>query len=92
MTKAVAEVLHYPRLDTVLMVEEAIKNAPDYPTKAKLMRLLPKKIMYQTLLVILDYLQTSNKILIDKRDGKIVWIWNPKKVDELIRKGLVLER
>ncbi|MFA5412657.1 MAG: hypothetical protein WC350_04910 [Candidatus Micrarchaeia archaeon] len=90
MTKAVAEVLHYPRLDTVIMVEEAIKNAPDYPTKAKLMRILPKKIMYQTLLVILDYLQTSNKILIDKRDGKIVWVWNPKGVEEIRRKGLII--
>ena len=92
MAKAVEEVLHYPRLDTVLMVEEAIKNAPDYPTKAQLMRMLPKKIMYQTLLVILDYLQSSNKILIDKRDGKIVWVWDPKGVDELIKKGLVLKR
>lgn len=92
MTKAVAEVLHYPRLDTVIMVEEAIQNAPDYPTKAKLMRLLPKKIMYQTLLVILDYLQTSNKILIDKRDGKIVWIWNPKRVDALMKRGLLVGR
>ena len=27
MTKDVNEVLHYPRLDTVLMIEEAIKNA-----------------------------------------------------------------
>ena len=90
MTKAVAEVLHYPRLDTVLMVEEAIKNAPDYPTKAKLMRMLPKKIMYQTLLVIIDYLEKSGKIIIDKRDGAIVWTWNPEGIKEIRRKGLII--
>jgi hypothetical protein len=56
-TRAVQEVLHYPRLDTVIMVEESIKKAKEYPTKAELLRKLPKKVMYQTLLLILDYLQ-----------------------------------
>ncbi len=37
------EVLHYPRLDTVFMVEDAIKKAKGYPTKAELLRSLPKK-------------------------------------------------
>lgn len=90
MTKAVAEVLHYPRLDTVLMVEEAIKNAPNYPTKAKLMRMLPKKIMYQTLLVILDYLQSSGKIYIEKKTGEIEWTWDPEGIKEIQRKGLII--
>lgn len=74
------EVLHYPRLDTVLMVEEAIRKNGDYPTKKQLWQSLPKKVMYQTFNVILDYLQESGKILI--RDGQIIWIWNP----ELVRK------
>ena len=91
MTKKQAqEVLHYPRLDTVLMVEEQIKKAKEYPTKAELLRSLPKKVMYQTFLLILDYLEQSNKIYIDKRDGRIVWIWNPKGVKELLEKGLVV--
>ena len=89
MTKAVAEVLHYPRLDTVLMVEEAIKNAPDYPTKAKLMRMLPKKIMYQTLLVILDYLEKSGKMYFDK-DGAIIWTWNPEAIKKFNRNELLI--
>ncbi len=57
MAKAIMEVLHYPRLDTVMMVEELIRKAGNYPTKAELRRKLPKKMMYQTLLVILDYLE-----------------------------------
>ncbi len=90
MTKAIQQVLHYPRLDTVIMVEEAIKNAGEYPTKAELIKHLPKKMMYQTFLLILDYLEKSNKILIDRKDGRIVWIWNPKGIDELVKKGLVV--
>jgi hypothetical protein len=89
MTRAVQEVLHYPRLDTVIMVEETIKRAKEYQTKAELLRSLPKKVMYPTFLLILDYLEKSNKVYMDKKDGRIVWIWNPKGVEEVVRKGLV---
>ncbi len=89
MTKSVQEVLHYPRLDTVLMVEETIRNAKEYPTKAQLLEALPKKMMYQTFLLILDYLEKSNKILIDKKDGRIVWIWDPKGVEKFLKQDLV---
>lgn len=90
MTKAVQLVLHYPRLDTVIMVEEAIRKAKEYPTKAELLKHLPKKMMYQTFLLILDYLEKSNKIYIDRKDGRIVWIWNQKGVEEILKKGLVV--
>ncbi|MBD3397514.1 hypothetical protein GF412_00280 [Candidatus Micrarchaeota archaeon] len=71
------------------MVEELIKKAGTYPTKAELRRKLPKKIMYQTLLVILDYLEESNKIHIDRKTGEIVWIWDPQGVKRLKEKGLL---
>ena len=90
VTKAVQEVLHYPRLDTVIMVEEAIKKAREYPTKAELLRSLPKQVMYQTLLLILDYLQKSNKVYVDAKDGRIVWIWNPKAVETAFKDNLVV--
>ncbi|MBU0591131.1 hypothetical protein KKF81_05460 [Candidatus Micrarchaeota archaeon] len=90
MTKAIQEVLHYPRLDTVLMVEETIKKAKEYPTKAELLKALPKQIMYQTFLLILDYLEKSNKIIIDKKDGKIVWIWDPEGVKRFLNNDLVI--
>jgi hypothetical protein len=90
MTHAIQEVLHYPRLDTVIMVEDAIRKAGKYKTKAELLRALPKKVMYQTFLLILDYLEKSNKIYIDREDGTIVWIWDPEGVRAAVRKGLVV--
>jgi len=77
-------ILRYPRLDTVLMVEEAIQKAEEYPTKAELLRSLPKKIMYQTFNLILDYLEYSGKIYIDK-DGSIVWVWDPEGVRKILK-------
>lgn len=81
-------VLHYPRLDTVLMVEDAIKNAEDYPTRTELWRSLRKKTQYQTFKVILEYLEKSNKIIFTK-DNKIVWIFaDSPKSRELIEKSV----
>ena len=69
---------HEPNLSTVLMIERAIKNANDYPTKAKLWKSLPKKTEYPTFKRALDYLEASNKIVFN---GKTI-IWtaadNPK--------------
>jgi len=81
--------IHYPQLDTVLMVEEAIKSM-DYPRKTELWKALPKKVMYQTFCLIIDYLEESGKILIDK-DGRIVWIWNPEKVKKILSLGVKLQ-
>ncbi len=67
-------VIHYPRLDTVFMIEDAIKKSRNYPTKTQLWRSLPKKVMYQTFNMVLRYLEDSNKIVIDK-DGKVVWVF-----------------
>jgi len=68
------KIIHYPRLDTVMMIEDAIRSAKEYPTKAELLRRLPKKVMYQTFNLVLEYLQRSNKIIVTK-DGKIVWVF-----------------
>ncbi len=89
-TTTMGKVLHYPRLDTVLMVEKAIREHGEYPTKKELWQSLPKKVMYQTFNLILDYLEESNKILIDK-DGAIVWIWNPELVKRLVEQDLIIK-
>lgn len=70
-------ILRYPRLDTVLMVEDFIKKHDGEFKKRKLWESLPKKMMYQTFCVIIDYLLYSHKISIDA-EGKIGWIYYPK--------------
>ncbi len=79
------EVIHYPQLDTVLMVEEFIKKHGGEFKKRSLWEHLPKKTMYQTFCVIFDYLEYSGKIATD-REGKIVWIWNPELVKKYMKK------
>lgn len=81
------EVVHYPSLKTVMMVEEAIERKGEFKNKRQLWLSLSKQIMYQTLLTILDYLQASHKIMIDEEDGSIAWIWNPKLVDKVLKAG-----
>ena len=70
-------ILRYPRLDTVLMVEEFIQKHSTEFKKRKLWENLPKKMMYQTYCVVIDYLLISGKIAAD-RNGTIGWIWDPE--------------
>lgn len=71
-----------PTLDTVLMVENIIeKYSGDY-NRTELWKNLPRKVMWQTFLVILDYLENINKIAVDK-EGKIAYIWNPSLAKKL---------
>jgi len=83
------EVIHYPNLKTVLMVEDVLKNANQLMTREELKEKLPTKIMHQTLNVILKYLEDGGKIL-DGRKG-ILWIYNPSpKLDKAIKEGIEL--
>ena len=70
-------ILRFPRLDTVLMVEDFIKESDGEYKKRALWENLPKKTMYQTFCVIIDYLLYSRKISIDA-EGKIGWIYYPE--------------
>lgn len=70
-------ILRYPRLDTVLMVEDFIKSNDGEYKKRKLWESLPKKMMYQTFQVIINYLLYSKKVSIDS-EGKIGWIYYPE--------------
>ena len=83
------EVIHYPNLKTVLMVEDVLKKANNLMTREGLKNKLPTKIMHQTLNVILKYLEDSGKIL-DGRKG-ILWVHNPsQKLDKAIKEGVEL--
>lgn len=77
---------HSPTLNTVLMVEETLKNSGELLTLAELKRKLPKQVMHQTLLQILDYLQLSGKIVIGTKG--ILWVFTERKeLNELIKRG-----
>ena len=77
-------ILHYPKLDSILMVEKAIQESENYPTRMELWKNLPKQMQYQTFKLILEYLEKSNKIIF--KESKIVWIFaNNKKLNELIQ-------
>lgn len=79
-------VLHYPQLDTVLMVEDFIREHSGDFRKRALWERLPKKMMYQTFCVIFDYLLESGKLGVD-REGKVAWIWDPEGVRKYLAKA-----
>lgn len=74
-----------PTLDTVIMVEKTIEKYSGEYNRTELWKSLPKKVMWQTFLVILDYLENINKIAFD-RERKIAYIWNPTLAKRLIER------
>jgi hypothetical protein len=78
MANARTQVLHEPKLDTLLMVEKAIMDADEYPTRTELWKSLPRKMQYQTFKRILDYLEASGKIAFDKKKIIYTGVNNPK--------------
>ena len=77
---------HSPTLNTVLMVEDILKEAGELLTIAELKRRLPKKVMHQTLIQILDYLQLSGKIIIGTKG--VLWVYAERKeLEELMKRG-----
>ena len=67
--------IRYPNLNTVLMVEDFLKEHRDIPMKISEMKeKLPKQIMHQTLKIILEYLFRSGKIIYGPRG--VQWIYN----------------
>lgn len=66
-----------PTLQTVLMVEKFIdENSGEYK-KTELFKNLPKKVMWQTFQIIMEYLESTLKIAYDN-EGYVVYIWNPE--------------
>jgi hypothetical protein len=70
---------HSPNLDTVLMVEDVIRDHSGEYKKRALWENLPKKMMYQTYSTIIGYLLDAGRIAIDS-EKKICWIYNPALV------------
>jgi len=81
---------HSPTLNTVLMVEDSLKNMSESViTIAELKRKLPKQVNHNTLMIILDYLEKSNKIAVTLKG--ITWIHNANlNMKKAIVQGLEL--
>ena len=84
-----ATILHSPTLDSVIMVEKTIQKYSQECGNYQLCKKLPKKMMYQTFQVVLEYLEKSGKILIDK-EGCVIWTYNPKLIKQILASGVKL--
>lgn len=81
------QIIHYPNLKTMLMVEKVLKNAETMLTREEIKEKLPMGIMHQTLNLILEYLEERGMI-IDSHKG-ILWIYNPSpKLRKAIAEGV----
>lgn len=81
---------HSPTLNTVLMVENTLKNINESViTIAHLKKILPKQVNHQMLMIILTYLEQSNKIAVTLKG--ITWIHNTNpRLRKAIAEGLEL--
>ena len=78
----------YPNLNTVLMVEDVLKENKDLPMKlSELKKKLPKQVMHQTLKVIMQYLFKSGKIIYGPKGFQ--WIYRrPDYVRDMLDDSL----
>jgi len=88
MSKTIQRLEHSPTLNTVLMVENILTNMDkSVITIAELKRGLPKQINHNTLKIILEYLEESNKIAVSLKG--ITWIHNTNpRLRKAINKGI----
>jgi hypothetical protein len=79
--------VHWPTLNTVIMVEETIKKSENSVISvAELKRKLPRQVNHNTLILILEYLEKSGKIAVGLKG--ITWVHTDSKLlRELIKKG-----
>jgi len=82
--------VHFPTLNTVLMIEDTLKNMDESVISvADLKRKLPRQVNHNTLMLILRYLEESNKIAVTLKG--ITWIHNSNpRLRKAIAQGLEL--
>lgn len=82
------DIKHWPNLNTVIMVEETLKKMQESTISIPKLKLgLPRKVNHNTLILILHYLEHSNKILVGLKG--ITWIHNENpKLRNAISQGM----
>lgn len=73
----IVRLVRSPTLETVKMVEKVIDENSGEFKKTQIWDKLPRKVMWPTYVLILKYLEESNKIIIGE-DGIITYLWNPE--------------
>lgn len=76
------ETARSPTLQTVLMVENFIKEHSGEFKKTEVFNSLPRKVMWQTFQVIMSYLEENLRVVYDK-EGFVVYIWNPELYEKV---------
>ena len=79
---------HWPNLNTVIMVESTLKKSGESIISIPgLKKSLPREVNHNTLMIILHYLEESNKIFVSLKG--ITWIHNSNpKLRKAISEGL----
>ncbi|MFH1750811.1 MAG: hypothetical protein ABH863_03980 [Candidatus Micrarchaeota archaeon] len=81
------QVLHYPTLKTVLLVEDELKKAKEPLSRYAILKRLGNKVMKPTLDLIISYLEERGMVL-DTSKG-VVWTYLPREAMRLkISRGL----
>ena len=82
MEQQILKSARYPNLQTVLMVEKFIKDNSMFYTKREIFNKLPKKMLWGTFKIIIDYLEETLKITLEE-DGIVTYIWNPELLERI---------
>jgi len=82
MEQQILKSARYPNLQTVLMVEKFIKKNSMFYTKREIFNKLPKSMLWGTFKIIIDYLESTLKIITDD-NGFVSYIWNPKLLEKI---------
>lgn len=81
------KVLHEPQMNTIMMVEKAILDAEEYPTRTELWKSLPRQVQYQTFTRVLDLLEAHEQIAFN--DKRIIYTGaNSPKLQALIESSV----
>lgn len=73
---------HNPQLNTIVMIQDAIKKHNGDYTVTQLWKNLDKKVMYPTYKKAIEYLIDSRKVVV--KNKKLIWIFNPELIDKLL--------
>lgn len=77
-----------PTLDTVFMIEKTIEKYSGEFNKTEIWKKLPRRVMWQTYLIAIDYLLEINKIAMD-RNGTLGYIWSPEAAKIFMKRPVI---